>query len=86
MGDYRVGLVHEPRVRLCDAVAASSAFPPILSPIAYTQAQLTPNNPLVATGAPATAARSVMNSRLRIDPALEGSKCGQVNIGAADCG
>jgi NTE family protein len=33
MGDYRVGLVHEPHVRLCNAVAASSAFPPILSPM-----------------------------------------------------
>lgn len=33
MGDYRVGLVLEPNVRLADAVAASSAFPPILSPM-----------------------------------------------------
>jgi NTE family protein len=33
MGDYRVGLVHEPDVKLCDAVAASSAFPPVLSPM-----------------------------------------------------
>lgn len=32
MGDYRVGLVKAPNVRLCDAVAASAAFPPILSP------------------------------------------------------
>jgi NTE family protein len=39
MGDYRVGLVHEPRVRLCDAVAASSAFPPILSPMTLPIAQ-----------------------------------------------
>jgi len=33
MGDYRVGLVHDPDVRLCDAVAASCAFPPFLSPM-----------------------------------------------------
>lgn len=33
MGDYRVGLVHDPDVMLCTAVAASSAFPPILSPM-----------------------------------------------------
>jgi NTE family protein len=33
MGDYRVGLVHNPAVKLCSAVAASSAFPPILSPM-----------------------------------------------------
>ena len=33
MGDYRVGLVHDPEVPLCKAVAASSAFPPILSPM-----------------------------------------------------
>jgi NTE family protein len=33
MGDYRVGLVYEPDVKLCAAVAASSAFPPILSPM-----------------------------------------------------
>jgi NTE family protein len=33
MGDYRVGLVKNPDVRLADAVAASSAFPPVLSPM-----------------------------------------------------
>jgi NTE family protein len=32
MGDYRVGLVDTPDVTLASAVAASSAFPPILSP------------------------------------------------------
>ena len=32
MGDYQVGLVRNPDVPLCKAVAASSAFPPILSP------------------------------------------------------
>ncbi|MGY2932033.1 NTE family protein [Bradyrhizobium sp. GM6.1] len=32
MGDYRVGLVEKPDVSLAAAVAASSAFPPILSP------------------------------------------------------
>ena len=33
MGDYRIGLVPNPKVRLSVAVAASSAFPPILSPL-----------------------------------------------------
>ncbi|WP_422034420.1 patatin-like phospholipase family protein [Reyranella sp.] len=33
MGDYRVGLFAAPNVKLCSAVAASSAFPPILSPM-----------------------------------------------------
>lgn len=33
MGDYRVGLIADPDVPLCSAVAASSAFPPILSPM-----------------------------------------------------
>jgi NTE family protein len=32
MGDYRVGLVERPDVALAVAVAASSAFPPVLSP------------------------------------------------------
>lgn len=32
MGDYLVGRVANPRVRLADATAASSAFPPFLSP------------------------------------------------------
>jgi len=32
MRDYRVGEVKNPRVKLADAVAASSAFPPVLSP------------------------------------------------------
>lgn len=33
MGDYRVGLVSSPRLELATAVAASSAFPPFLSPL-----------------------------------------------------
>lgn len=33
MGDYLVGLVKNPDVLLCTAVAASSAFPPVLSPM-----------------------------------------------------
>jgi NTE family protein len=33
MGDYRVGLVRNPDVKLSAAVAASSAFPPFLSPM-----------------------------------------------------
>lgn len=32
MGDYRVGRVFEPRLPLAEAVAASTAFPPLLSP------------------------------------------------------
>ncbi|HEY4312718.1 MAG TPA: patatin-like phospholipase family protein [Pirellulales bacterium] len=32
MGDYQVGLVQSPTVSLATAVAASSAFPPVLSP------------------------------------------------------
>jgi NTE family protein len=32
MGDYRVGLVQRPLLALASAVAASSAFPPVLSP------------------------------------------------------
>lgn len=33
MADYRVGMVEAPTVRLAVAVAASSAFPPVLSPM-----------------------------------------------------
>ncbi len=33
MGDYRVGLVRNPTVKLAVAAAASSAFPPVLSPL-----------------------------------------------------
>jgi NTE family protein len=39
MGDYRTGLVERPRVRLAVAVAASSAFPPVLSPTTLEIAQ-----------------------------------------------
>jgi NTE family protein len=39
MGDYRVGLVEKPSVKLSSAVAASSAFPPILSPMKLQIAQ-----------------------------------------------
>jgi|SRR6202521_284104 len=33
MADWRVGLIEKPRVELAVAVAASSAFPPVLSPV-----------------------------------------------------
>ena len=33
MGDYRVGLIRNPKLDLAIAVAASSAFPPFLSPV-----------------------------------------------------
>ncbi len=33
MGDYRVGLINNPTLELAVAVAASSAFPPMLSPV-----------------------------------------------------
>lgn len=33
MGDYRVGLIMQPHVPLAVAVAASSAYPPVLSPL-----------------------------------------------------
>lgn len=33
MGDYRIGLIDRPRLPIARAVAASSAFPPILSPV-----------------------------------------------------
>jgi NTE family protein len=33
MGDYRIGLVEDPKLPLARAVAASSAFPPVLSPV-----------------------------------------------------
>jgi NTE family protein len=33
MGDHRVGLVNNPTISLAVAVAASSAFPPVLSPL-----------------------------------------------------
>ena len=33
MGDYRIGLVMNPQVELAVAVGASSAFPPVLSPV-----------------------------------------------------
>jgi NTE family protein len=32
-GDYRIGLLHSPEIDLATAVAASSAFPPFLSPV-----------------------------------------------------
>jgi NTE family protein len=33
MGDYRVGLIRNPKLELAIAVGASSAFPPVLSPV-----------------------------------------------------
>jgi len=37
MADWRVGLVNDPQVQLAVAVAASSAFPPFLSPVILRQ-------------------------------------------------
>ena len=46
MADYHVGMVPNPRVELAVAVAASSAFPPVLSPLRLTldEADFTPNS------------------------------------------
>jgi NTE family protein len=33
VADYRVGMIRDPKIELAVAVAASSAFPPILSPL-----------------------------------------------------
>lgn len=46
MGDYRVGVVRNPRIPLAAAVAASSAFPPVLSPavMAVDSASFTPDS------------------------------------------
>src|SRR5262245_17333564 len=33
MGDYRIGLIRNPTIELAVAVGASSAFPPVLSPV-----------------------------------------------------
>ena len=41
MRDYRVGEVKKPTVPLAQAVAASSAFPPVLSPV---EMRLDPNS------------------------------------------
>jgi NTE family protein len=46
MRDYRVGEVRAPRISLAEAVAASSAFPPVLSPMIMEldPAMFTPNS------------------------------------------
>jgi len=43
--DYRVGKVNHPKIELAVAVAASSAFPPFLSPVKlkFTESEYTPN-------------------------------------------
>ncbi|MDQ4099549.1 MAG: patatin-like phospholipase family protein [Chloroflexota bacterium] len=45
MWDYRVGKIADPRVELAVAVAASSAFPPVLSPavLEFEESDYTPN-------------------------------------------
>ncbi len=47
MADYRVGVVEKPTIPLAQAVAASSAFPPVLSPLAM---RLDPNSFKPASG------------------------------------
>lgn len=48
MRDYRVGEVRSPKIRISQAVAASSAFPPVLSPfeMRLDPASFTPNSGL----------------------------------------
>ena len=41
MGDYLIGLSDDPRVSLAQAVAASSAFPPVLTPIMLDGSSIT---------------------------------------------
>ena len=52
MGDWRVGRVLQPKIRLSEAVAASSAFPPVLSPMTLdlesSQFTTDPGNDLTA--------------------------------------
>ena len=45
MGDYQIGLIRNPNMSLAQAVAASSAFPPVLSPLTLDvdPAQFDPN-------------------------------------------
>lgn len=50
MADYRVGIIDNPKVALAHAVAASSAFPPVLSPM---RLELDPND--FKAGIPKTA-------------------------------
>jgi NTE family protein len=45
MGDYRIGLIERPDVALAVAVAASSAFPPVLSPCELDIVQPVVNTP-----------------------------------------
>jgi NTE family protein len=47
MGDYRVGRVMQPTLPLATAVAASSAFPPVLSPVTI---ELDPTSFLPSSG------------------------------------
>jgi NTE family protein len=56
MRDYRVGEVKNPRVRLAIAIAASSAFPPVLSPVELkiSDAAYTPNSGLDLQRSPYT--------------------------------
>lgn len=56
MADYRVGIVENPTIRLAQAVAASSAFPPVLSPfeIRLDPASFTPNSGLDLQRKPST--------------------------------
>ncbi len=56
MRDYRVGKVPRPRIRLADAVAASSAFPPVLSPVELVlkESDFEPNSGMDLQRAPFT--------------------------------
>ena len=55
MGDYQVGLVKHPRTRLSVVVAASSAFPPFLSPMTL---DLEPGSVASSVGLRSTGGRS----------------------------
>ena len=50
LADYTIGEIAHPRLRLAEAVAASSAFPPVLSPVTITAGAVGPWRPLDGAG------------------------------------
>jgi NTE family protein len=61
MGDYRAGLIRDPKVKLSSAVAASSAFPPFLSPMTLPIAQPAEATPGADLNRPPFTTRAVLS-------------------------
>ncbi len=90
MGDYKVGRIMAPEVSIARAVAASSAFPPLLSPAIFEPdaSRFVPRDPAQAFADPKYRSRVVLADggvydNLGLEPVIKRARCVLVSDGGA---